>query len=84
LTKLGAEEGIIAEVCDIIGHHHTPREEETLNFKVIYDADLIVNLEEKQKESPTPSDHLENIITKSLLTKSGQDLARKVLMEKEG
>ena len=84
LTKLGAEDGIIEEVCDIIGHHHTPREEETTNFKVIYDADLIVNLEEKQKESPTPTEHLEKIIDKSFLTKSGQEMARKLLMEKEG
>ena len=82
LNKLGAEEGIIDEVCDIIGHHHTPREEETINFKVIYDADLIANLEEKQKDSPTPSEQLEKIITKSFLTKSGQDLARTVLMER--
>jgi hypothetical protein len=83
LTRLGAEEGIINEVCDIIGHHHSPREEETINFKVIYDADLIVNLEEKQKETPTPPDHLEKIIVKSFLTKAGKDLAHKVLLEKE-
>jgi HD superfamily phosphohydrolase YqeK len=84
LNKLGAEEGIIDEVCDIIGHHHTPRDEETTNFKVIYDADLIVNLEEKQKESPTPPEQLEKIIAKSFLTKSGQSMARKVLMENQG
>ena len=84
LNKLGAEEGIIDEVCDIIGHHHTPRDGETTNFKVIYDADLIANLEEKQKDSPTPPEQLENIITKSFLTKSGQDLARTVLQVKEG
>jgi hypothetical protein len=84
LEKLGAEEGIIEEVCDIVGHHHTPREEETINFKVIYDADLIVNLEEKQKEAPSSPEHLEKIIEKSFLTKSGQDMARSVLLEKEG
>ena len=83
LTKLGAEEGIIEEVCDIIGHHHTPRDDESVNFKVIYDADLIVNLEEKQKESPTPPEHLEKIIGKSFLTKSGKELARKVLLESQ-
>jgi HD superfamily phosphodiesterase len=81
LTRLGAEEGIIEEVCDIIGHHHTPRADETINFKVVYDADLIANLEEKQKETATPSEHLAKIIEKSFLTKSGQDLARKVLVE---
>jgi len=81
LVKLGAEEGIIEEVCDIIGHHHSPRGEETINFKVLYDADLIVNLEEKQKESPSAPEHLEKIIGKSFMTKAGQDMARKVLLE---
>ena len=79
LTKLGAEEGIIGEVCDIIGH--TPRENETLNFKVIYDADLIVNLEEKQKESPSPAEHLARIVDTSFLTESGRELAGRVLLE---
>ncbi len=83
LEKLGAEEGIIDEVCDIIGHHHTPRDEETINFKVLYDADLIVNLEEKQKEKPSPPEHLEKIIEKSFLTKSGQNMAHKVLLESD-
>ena len=83
LVKLGAEEGIIEEVCDIIGHHHSPRDEETINFKVLYDADLIVNLEEKQQESPSTPEHLKKIIGKSFLTKAGQDIARKVLLAKE-
>lgn len=83
LVKLGAEEGIIEEVCDIIGHHHSPRDEETINFKVLYDADLIVNLEEKQKELPSTPEHLAKIVEKSFLTKAGQSIARKVLMESE-
>ena len=83
LLKLGAEEGIIEEVCYIIGHHHSPRDEETINFKVLYDADLIVNLEEKQQESPSTPEHLKKIIGKSFLTKAGQDIARKVLLAKE-
>ena len=70
-------------MCDIIGHHHTPRADETINFKVVYDADLIANLEEKQKETATPPEHLAKIIEKSFLTKSGQDLARKVLVGKD-
>jgi HD superfamily phosphodiesterase len=84
LEKLGAEEGIIEEVCDIIGHHHTPRDEETINFKVLYDADLIVNLEEKQKEKSSPPEHLEKIIEKSFLTQTGQNMARDLLLTKEG
>lgn len=79
LEKLGAKEPLIQEVCDLIGHHHCPREEETINFKVLYDADLIANLEEKQKESPMEKERLEKIIEKSFLTESGRKEAQKVL-----
>jgi HD superfamily phosphodiesterase len=80
MIKLGAKEELIEEVCDIIGHHHHPRSEETLNFKVLYDADLITNLEERQKESPRNNDRLVQIIEKSFLTDSGREEARKVLL----
>jgi len=78
LTRLGATPELIDEVCDIIGHHHHPRKEETINFKILYDADLIVNLEEKHKESPLNPAKLSGIITKSFLTPSGGKLAQKI------
>jgi len=71
---------LIEEVCDIIGHHHHPRAEETVNFKVLHDADLITNLEEKQKDSPINNDKLVRIIEKSFLTDSGREEARKTLL----
>lgn len=83
LAELGADPGLIDEVCDIIGHHHTPRPQETVNFKVLYDADLITNLEEKQKEQPSAPGHLMKIIKKSFLTPSGAALAAKVLLQAE-
>lgn len=81
LTRLGAREDLIEEVCDIIGHHHDPRVEETLNFKVVYDADLIVNLEEEQKKTPMTAERLTAFIEKSFLTKSGREMARHVLLD---
>jgi HD superfamily phosphodiesterase/DNA-directed RNA polymerase subunit RPC12/RpoP len=80
LHKVGAPEKLIAEVCDIIGHHHHPRAEETNNFKILYDADLIVNLEEMHKESPLAPDKIAGIIEKSFLTRAGKNLAQKILM----
>jgi len=80
LTKLGAGEELIEEVCDIVGHHHHPGPEESVNFKCLYDADLIVNLEENQKENLTAPEKLEGIIEKSFLTEKGRDLAKKVLL----
>lgn len=81
LERLGAGRELIEEVCEIIGHHHWPRREESTNFKVLYDADLITNLEEKQKESPSSREHLEKIIRNSFLTGSGRELGRRVLLQ---
>ena len=81
LNRLGAKEELIDVVCDIVGHHHHPGEEETINFKSLYDADLITNLEEKQKESTTDPEKLAGVVEKSFLTGSGRDLARKVLIK---
>lgn len=86
LEKLGAKAEMVEEVCDIVGHHHHPREDETVNFKVLYDADLITNLEEEQKEkgdkdeAPISRDRLERIIEKSFLTESGQRKAESILL----
>ncbi|MCP4688233.1 MAG: HD domain-containing protein [Desulfobacterales bacterium] len=81
LEKLKAREELIEEVCDIVGHHHHPRPEETVNFKVLYDADLISNLEESHREKPMDPDKLEGVIEKSFLTETGSLEARKVLLK---
>lgn len=80
LTKLGAKQEIVDEVCDIIGHHHHPGDDETLNFKIVYDADLIVNLEEQHKESKMDRDELSVTIEKHFLTETGKRLAREALL----
>lgn len=82
LTELQAETGLIDEVCDIISHHHTPRQEETLNFKVLYDADLIVNLDVKYREKTPSGEQLEKVLNKSFLTDAGRRLAKRVLMKR--
>lgn len=81
LARLKAPAELIDEVCDIIGHHHHPRPEETVNFKVVYDADMIVNLEEKQKEAPMDPADLGTLMDWALLTESGRELARSVLLK---
>ncbi len=80
MEKLKTKEEMIEEVCDIVGHHHHPRSDETVNFKVVYDSDLIVNIEEKQKEEPDDGDRLSKIIEKSFLTETGREEAKQVLL----
>ena len=80
LERLGAKTELVDEVCDIVGHHHHPRSEETTNFKCIYDADLLTNMEEAQKESPTDPDKLAKRVNDLFLTASGKKLAEEVLL----
>ncbi|MBW2107135.1 MAG: HD domain-containing protein [Deltaproteobacteria bacterium] len=84
LTRLGAQEALIEEVCDIVGHHHHPREKETLNFKILYDADLIVNLVERQTGTRMKTEKLARIIEKDLFTESAKQLARRALLGENG
>lgn len=79
LEKLGAKAPLIEEVTDIIGHHHHPALEETLNFKIVYDADLIAKLEDKTKQAPLEADRLGNLIAKSFFTDGGKQEAKRVL-----
>lgn len=80
LEKVGATKELTEEVCDIVAHHHHPREKETANFMILYDADLITSLEEKQKENPIDRQKLESIIENSMLTQTGKTVARRVLV----
>lgn len=75
LESLKADAKLIDEVCDIIGHHHHPRKHETDNFKVLYDADYIVNLEETCTEKPHDRGKLAQVAGKRLLTETGKTLA---------
>jgi len=83
LTNLGADAELIDEVCDIIGHHHHPREQETINFKVVFDADQIVNLEEKLEETPLSPDKLADKINRTFLTETGKQLAARIFLKHE-
>ncbi len=78
LTRLGATPELVEEVCAIVGHHHRPRPEETVNFKALYDADLIANLEEDRKDSQMEKEELAQVIQKSFLTETGRKLAKEI------
>jgi HD superfamily phosphodiesterase len=79
LTGLGFAPGQIDEICQIIGHHHSPGAINTLNFKILYDADWLVNLKD---EFPTDNkDRLAGAVEKLFLTPGGKTLARRLYLE---
>ena len=79
LESLGAREDLIAEVCELVGRHHHPREDDTVNFRCLYDADRTANLEEAQKDRPLCEEEFSTAIEPSFLTEAGKRLARQVL-----
>lgn len=81
MEKLKAKSELVDEVCEIISRHHHPQTDETLNFKVVYDADMLANMVEcngrQQVEEPEFIAKLDRLF----LTKSGRTLAQEVLMQ---
>ncbi len=73
LSKVGFKKEDIEEICDIIGHHHSPGIVNTENFKVLYDADWLVNL--KDEVNIKDKDKLQKTIDKVFLTELGKKLA---------
>ena len=78
LEKLGVRKEMVEEICDIIGHHHHPREKETLNFQILYEADWIVNIEEEGLSKDRQE--VQSIIDKHFRTGAGRELAEKLYL----
>ena len=78
LVGLGFELNQIEEICEIIAHHHSPGKIATQNFKILYDADWLVNL--RDEYDIQDKNKLSSIIDKVFLTRSGQALARETYL----
>jgi len=82
LQGLGAKAELIDEVVSIIGRHHHPGPDDSLSFKVVFDADRIVNMEEAIKAAETEEQRaalIQRIRGKPFLTVAGQEVARRAL-----
>ncbi len=81
LTRLGFEPEQTEEICQIIAHHHSPGKINTRNFKILYDADWLVNL--RDEYDIRNEKKLINIINKVFLTPSGKTLAREIYLQED-
>lgn len=79
LLKLGFKKEDIDEICEIIAHHHSPGKIDTLNFKLLYDADWVTNL--KDEVDTKDKARLEKIIDKVFLTDAGKELAKSIYLK---
>ncbi len=82
LIRLGFEPGQIDEVCEIIAHHHSPGKITTQNFKILYDADWLVNL--RDEYDIRDRNKLATIIDRIFLTAAGKSLAKQIYLGNPG
>lgn len=80
LARLMYDAAFTDEVCAIIGSHHSPGEIETASFKVVWDADWLVNL--KDEPSLQGDEVRRRIISDSMLTATGKRLATALYLQR--
>ena len=78
LESLRMDEKIIKEVCEIIGCHHSRGEIDTVNFKIMWDADWLVNLPDVYDIKDKVK--LQEIISETFMTKAGLKIAEELYM----
>jgi HD superfamily phosphodiesterase len=79
LARIGFSDAFIGEACDIIASHHSPGEVDTENFRIIWDADWLVNLGDECDLSVP--EKVEKIIDKTFLTRTGRRIARQLYLK---
>jgi len=84
LTRLGAKDALMDEVCDLIARRRDSGENNTVNLQALHDAEAIAELEEKQKEAPKDQEQLTHVLNTAFLTQSGRRLAKQRLLEAKG
>jgi HD superfamily phosphodiesterase len=78
LRRRGVDEDRIAHVCRIVANHHSARDIDTLEFRVLWDADWLVNLPEMFQESSDTG--LEARIQKIFKTNTGRETALRLFV----
>jgi HD superfamily phosphodiesterase len=78
LERLGTNRDMTDEVCDLIAHHHSPGQVQTLNFQILWEADTLVNLEEATEGE---LDQIKQAIEATFKTSTGKRLARALLLD---
>jgi len=79
LSRLEAPDDLVEAVVDIVSRRQPPREDDTVEYRCVYDADQIAALEEELEKSPVPEDEIKRRVDERIVTESGRNLAVKQL-----
>jgi len=78
LSDIPIDAELINRICELVGVHHTPKALDTPEFRILWDADALVNLAEVA-EGKRPHE-MEKIIDQSLVTEAGHRVACEIYL----
>lgn len=81
LAEAAVEPAVITAVVDIVGHHHTPGIVDTLEFRIVYDSDWLVNLPDVYDLDSQTHAELTGIIDQEFLTGVGRVRAKEIYLQ---
>ncbi len=79
LSKYELDEAIIEHICKIIANHHSAKNIDTPEFKIIWDADWLVNIPTEFPEAD--KEKLQKLIDKIFKTNKGRQIAVELFLE---
>lgn len=78
LTELDADLAFITRVAEIVGKHHTARAVDSPEFRILWDADALVNFADVL--SSRSAEQVESILQKHMVTEPGLQMARRLFL----
>jgi hypothetical protein len=79
LNELGFKKALVDHVCRIVANHHSARDIDTPEFRIIWDADWLVNLPDECPGLPRPK--LVKTIDRVFRTDTGRILATSLFVD---
>lgn len=81
MKEAGIDNDTIEHVSKIVANHHSAKDIDTPEFRILWDADWLVNLPEEYPD--ISADEMEKKIEKLMKTEAGKERARQVLLGQE-
>jgi putative nucleotidyltransferase with HDIG domain len=79
MDDLGLKPEISEHVCKIIANHHSGKEIVTIEFRIIWDADLLVNIPDEMDISD--KDSIGRLIKNVFRTETGKKIAKEIFLK---
>lgn len=78
LDKTELDESDKAHICKIVDSHHSAKDVDTLEFRIIWDADWLVNIPDEHKD--LTDEQLKNLVGRVFKTNAGRALAQELFL----